>query len=86
MLPGKVYRVNYELLVQQPEEEIRKLLAWLELPFEDACVAPHQNARAVRTASSEQVRQPIYRDALEHWKLFEAELEPLRLALEAHPS
>lgn len=86
MLPGKVYRVNYEQLVQQPEEEIRKLLAWLELSFEEACLAPHQNTRAVRTASSEQVRQPIYRDALEHWKLFEAELEPLRLALEAHPS
>jgi tetratricopeptide (TPR) repeat protein len=81
MLPGKVYRVNYEQLVQQPGEEIRNLLAWLELPFEQDCAAPHENARAVRTASSEQVRQPIYRDALEHWKLFETKLEPLRLAL-----
>jgi len=86
MLPGKVYQVNYEQLVQQPEEEIRSLLTWLELPFEEACLAPHQNSRAVRTASSEQVRQPIYRDALEHWKRFEAELEPLRLALSGNPA
>jgi len=86
MLPGKVYRVNYELLVQQPEVEIRNLLAWLELPFEEACVTPHQNVRAVRTASSEQVRQPIYRDAVEHWKLFETHLEPLRLALPGNPA
>ncbi len=86
MLPGKVYRVNYEQLVQQPGEEIRNLLTWLELPFEEACAAPHENARAVRTASSEQVRQPIYRDALEHWRLFEAQLEPLRLALSGNPA
>jgi hypothetical protein len=73
--------VQYEQLVEQPEEVIRGMLNYLELGFEDACLFPERNRRAVRTASSEQVRQPIYDDAVDYWKRFEAQLEPLRQAL-----
>jgi len=61
--------------------EVRRLLDYCGLPFEDACLRFYENDRAVRTASSEQVRQPIFREGLDHWRNFEGELEPLRLAL-----
>jgi hypothetical protein len=57
------------------------LLDYCGLPFEDACLRFYENDRAVRTASSEQVRQPIFRDAVDHWRNYEAWLEPLRTAL-----
>ena len=81
VLPGRVHRVIYERMVEDAESEVRSLLEYCGLPFEDACLRFHENERAVRTASSEQVRQPIYRDAVEHWRHFEPWLEPLRRAL-----
>jgi tetratricopeptide (TPR) repeat protein len=80
-LPGKVHRVFYENLVVEPELEIRRLLDYLNLPFEPACLAFHRNNRIVTTASSEQVRTPIYRHALEQWRHYEAWLGPLKDAL-----
>lgn len=79
--PGYVYRVIHEQLLENPEGEIRRLLDFLGLPFEDNCLHFHQNTRAVRTASSEQVRRPINRDGVDQWKPYAAHLEPLKRAL-----
>jgi tetratricopeptide (TPR) repeat protein len=80
-LPGRVHRVFYETMVSNTEAEVRRLLDHCGLPFEDACLRFHENERAVRTPSAEQVRQPIYRDALEQWRHFEPWLDPLAEAL-----
>ncbi len=81
VMPGKIHRVIYERLVDATESEIRRLLDYCGLPFEEACLRFHQTERAVRTASSEQVRRPIFRDAKEHWQNYEPWLEPLKSAL-----
>jgi tetratricopeptide (TPR) repeat protein len=81
VLPGRVHRVVYERMVADPEREIRALLAYCGLPFEDACLRFYENDRAVRTASSEQVRRPIFTTAVEHWRNYEEWLDPLRNAL-----
>lgn len=81
VLPGRVHRVIYEQMIADPEAEIRGLLDHCGLPFEEACLSPHENDRAVRTASSEQVRRPIFKDAVEHWQKFESHLGPLKQAL-----
>ena len=80
-LPGFVHRVIHEDLVDNPEREVRRLLEYLDLPFDPACLAFYDNPRAVRTASSEQVRRPISREGLERWKPFESWLGPLKEAL-----
>lgn len=80
-LPGIVHRVQHESLVADPEREIRALLEYLDLPFEEACLRPHENARPVRTASSEQVRKPINRDAFDLWRNYEPWLGDLKAAL-----
>jgi hypothetical protein len=81
VLPGHVHRVVHEALVEDPEAELRRLLAYLGLPFDAACLRFHENERAVRTASSEQVRRPINREGLDQWKPFEPWLGPLKEAL-----
>ncbi len=81
VLPGHVHRVLHEALVADPEAEIRRLLAFLGLPFDPACLRFHENERAVRTASSEQVRRPINREGLDQWRPFEPWLGPLKRAL-----
>ncbi len=80
-LPGRVHRVIYEDLVAQPEAETRRLLDACGLPFEDACLRFYENTRAVRTPSSEQVRQPIFSAGLDNWRPFEPWLAPLKAAL-----
>ncbi|UPT62450.1 MAG: sulfotransferase [Hyphomonadaceae bacterium JAD_PAG50586_4] len=80
-LPDRVHRVQYEDMIADPETQIRRLLAYCGLPFEAACMEFHTNTRAVRTASSEQVRQPLYGDAVEQWRNYETWLEPLKAAL-----
>jgi tetratricopeptide (TPR) repeat protein len=81
VLPGRVYRVSYENVVRDLEGEVRRLLAHCGLPFEEQCLNFHQTRRAVQTVSSEQVRQPIYSDAVEHWRKFEPWLGPLKESL-----
>ncbi len=81
VLPGRVHRVIYEQLVDDFETEVRRLLAHCGLPFDERCLKFFENDRAVRTASSEQVRRPIYRDAVEHWRHYEPWLAPLERAL-----
>ncbi len=81
VLPGRVARIHYETLIEDTEGEVRRLLEHCGLPFEPACLAFYDNDRAVRTASSEQVRQPIFRDAVDHWRHYEPWLGPLERAL-----
>jgi len=79
--PGKVHRVIHERLVDDPETEIRALLDYCGVQWEDACLRFHETKRAVRTASSEQVRQPLSRSGFDQWKPFEQWLDPLKAAL-----
>ena len=79
--PGSVHRVIYERMVEDTESEVRRLLDYCGLPFEQACLRFFENERPVRTASSEQVRQPIYREGVDHWRHFEPWLEPLKSSL-----
>ena len=79
--PGRVHRVIHETLLDDPEAEVRAMLAFLDQPFEEACLSFHANARAVRTASSEQVRRPINRDGVGQWQPYEKWLDPLKDAL-----
>ncbi|URD61728.1 sulfotransferase [Sphingomonas sp. KRR8] len=83
VLPGRVHRVIYESMVSDTEAEVRRLLESCGLPFEQACLEFYKTERAVRTASSEQVRQPIYRGGTEEWRAYEAWLQPLKQALGA---
>lgn len=80
-MPGRVHRVIYEQMVADTPGEVARLLAHLGLPFEEACLSFWNNKRAVRTASSEQVRQPIFTDGLDHWRHFAPWLGPLEAAL-----
>jgi tetratricopeptide (TPR) repeat protein len=80
-LPGRVHRIIYEQLVADTESEVRRLLEYCGLPFEEACLRFYENDRAVRTASSQQVRKPIYRDAVDQWRHYDSWLDPLRQAL-----
>jgi len=81
VLPGKVHRVFYERMVDDTEAEVRSLLDYCGLEFESDCLEFYNTERAVRTASSEQVRQPIYREATEEWRPYEPYLGPLKEAL-----
>lgn len=90
VLPGRIHRVIHEALLDDPEAEVRALMAYLELPFEPAVLRFHENDRAVRTASSEQVRRPLNRDGVGQWRPYEQWLDPLKQALgpalDAYPS
>jgi tetratricopeptide (TPR) repeat protein len=81
VLPGKVLHLQYEQLIRDPEAQIRRILSHCSLPFEQACLSFHETQRPVRTASAEQVRQPLYTSGVGYWHHFEADLEPLRRAL-----
>jgi len=81
VLPGKVLHLSYEALVREPEIHIRRLLTHCGLEFEPSCLSFHETKRPVRTASAEQVRQPMYTTGIGYWRHFESELEPLRVAL-----
>jgi tetratricopeptide (TPR) repeat protein len=81
VLPGRILRVHHEDLVEDLEGSVRRILDYCGLAFEPACVEFHKTQRSVRTASSEQVRLPIFRESLDQWKHFEPWLGPLREAL-----
>jgi predicted Zn-dependent protease len=81
VLPGRVYRVHYERVVDDPEGELRKLLDYCGLPFEQQCLQFYENPRVVQTISSEQVRRPIYGDSVDQWRHYEPWLGPLKAAL-----
>jgi len=81
VLPGRVHRVFYENMVEDTEAEVRRLLAYCGLEFEPGVLKFHENQRAVRTASSEQVRRPIFREGMEQWRRYESHLDALKRAL-----
>jgi hypothetical protein len=81
IMPGRIYRVVHEQLVGDPETEIRRLLEHLSLDFDERCLRFHESKRTVKTASSEQVRQPMNRQGFDQWKPFAEWLQPLRDAL-----
>ena len=81
VLPNFVLRVQHEDVVNNLEGQVRRLLDFCGLPFEEACLEFHKTDRTVRTPSAEQVRQPIYRSGLDQWRNFEHYLDPLKLAL-----
>jgi hypothetical protein len=81
VLPRRVYREIYEKTVNDTEAEVRSMLDYCGLPFEEGCLRFFENKRPVRTASSEQVRQPIYRQGMEQWQNYEQWLDPLKDAL-----
>lgn len=81
VLPGRVHRVIYERMVADTESEVRRVLDYCGLPFDERCLRFYENERAVRTASSEQVRRPIYREGVDHWQHYEPWLGPLKSAL-----
>jgi len=85
VMPGRVHRVIYEVLVDDTETEVRRLLEYCGLPFEHACLDFHKNRRAVSTASAEQVRAPIFRAAIDHWRHYEPWLGPLKAVLGSLP-
>jgi hypothetical protein len=81
VLPGKVLLTRYEEVVADLETQVRRLLDFCGLPFEEACLNFHETDRAVRTASSEQVRQPLFNSGVDQWEKFSGFLDPLRAAL-----
>ena len=86
-MPGGILDVNYEEVVADLDTQVRRILDYCELPFEEACLNFHETDRAVKTASSEQVRRPIYSSSVNLWQHYESHLaelieilEPLLLA------
>jgi tetratricopeptide (TPR) repeat protein len=82
VLPGKVLDVQYEEVVDDLEAQVRRILDYCELSWDDACLRFYESDRAVKTASSEQVRKPIYASSKHRWRDYENELEPLIEVLE----
>jgi tetratricopeptide (TPR) repeat protein len=83
VLPDRVLRVIHEDVVAEPEAQIRRMLDYVGVPFDEACVRFHDTKRSVRSASAEQVRRPIQTDATELWRAYESHLGPLEAALGA---
>ena len=82
VMPGRILTVHYEQVVSDLEAQVRRLLAHCGLPFDERCLLFHENRRRVNTASSEQVREPIYADAVGYWKHYESKLDELREILD----
>jgi hypothetical protein len=81
VLPGRILKMEHEGVVEDLESNVRRILDFCQLEFEPACLEFYKTERSVRTASSEQVRQPIYREGLDQWRNFEPWLAPLKNAL-----
>ena len=83
VMPDRCLAISYEKVVTDLESQVSRLLNHCDLPFEESCVMFHENQRAVRSASSEPVRQPIFRGGLDQWRNFENHLEPLKKVFES---
>ena len=77
VLPNKILRVNNEDIIEDLEGQVRRMLKFLDLPYEEQCISFHETDRLVRTASSEQVRRPINKEGMERWKPYSRNLKPL---------
>ena len=82
VLPGKILRVNNEDIIEDLEGQVKRMLEFLELPYEEECISFYETDRLVRTASSEQVRRPINKDGMERWKPYSKHLKPLLNSLD----
>lgn len=82
VLPGRILHIDYEVLVERPEEQIARLLAHVGLPWADECLAFHRTTRPVATSSRGQVTEPLYRSSIGRWRRFESFIGPLRNALD----
>ena len=80
VLPGRVHLIRYEDLVENTDAEIRRLIDYCGLPFEESCLRYWETDRAIQTPSSEQVRQPIFKSAVEQWRNYEPWLGPMKEA------
>ena len=88
VLPNKILRVNNEDVINNLEGQVKRILNFIEIPFEDSCISFHETDRSVRTASSEQVRQPINKKGMGRWKPYAKHLKPLINTLDSkflHP-
>ena len=85
VLPGKILRVQHEAVVEDLEGNVRRILEFCGLDYEQGCIEFHKTLRSVRTASSEQVRRPIFKEGLDQWRNFEPWLGPLKDALNNFP-
>jgi hypothetical protein len=81
VLPGFVLHVQYEDVVCDLDAQVKRILEFCDLPFEETCFGFHETKRSIRTPSAEQVRQPIYKSGLDHWRHYEPWLAPLKEAL-----
>jgi hypothetical protein len=81
LLPGRIYRLDYERLTADTEAEVRALLDYCKLPFHENCLSFHKTERVVNTPSASQVREPMYRNSVARWKHYERQLQPLQAAL-----
>jgi hypothetical protein len=81
VLPGRILRVEHEAVVDDLETNVRRILEFCGLDFEPQCVEFYKTERSIRTASSEQVRQPIFKEGIDQWRNFEPWLGPLKEAL-----
>lgn len=82
VLPGRILTVQYEEMVTDFENQVKRLVEYCGLPWEDACLEYYETERPIRTASSEQVRQPIYTESLHRWRHYEQHLDELKMILE----
>ena len=83
VLPGRFIEVDYEDTVNNLEDVARRLVDYIGLPWDDACLKPHEQKRAVLTASKMQVIKPVYTSSVQSWKRYETELQPLIRKLKA---
>ena len=81
VLGGRLYVLQYEKMVTEPEHEIRKLLEFMGLPFDERCLAFHQTGRVVRSPSASQVHQPLFASSIGAWQHYAEHLQPLAQAL-----
>ena len=81
VLPLEILELDYERLIEEPERESRRLIDFIDLPWDSACLTPHESTRAVNTLSRTQVREPIYRTSIGRWRHYEKHLGPLKEAL-----
>ncbi|MDG1442989.1 MAG: sulfotransferase [Pseudomonadales bacterium] len=81
VLPGEILTVQHSQVVDSLENEVRRILDYCKLPFEQSCVEFHKTERSIRTPSSEQVRQPIFRDSIDAWQNYDKRLDPLKASL-----
>ena len=78
LFPGEIFTINYEDVINEPNQKITELLSFCNVEFEDSCLDFHKSKRPVKTASSEQVRQPMYKSGLDYWKNYSNNLDTLK--------